>query len=168
MPADAKTGGGAADIFLKVVGQKSGVIKGESQDDSHTDEIDVGGWSWGMGAATGLAGAGATTKAAIRELQVVKQVDSASCALMSALRNNESIKEAILTVRKAGRAQQEYFKIKIQDARIVSIDLRSGEQSSPHFTESLSFAFKKITVEYRKQDDKGQSLGTMTFETEIT
>jgi type VI secretion system secreted protein Hcp len=167
MPADPKSGTGAADIFLKVVGQKSSVIKGESQDDSHKDEIDVDGWSWGMGAATGLAGAGAAAKAAIRQLQVVKQVDSASCALMSALRNNESIKEAVLTVRKAGRAQQEYFMIKIQNARLVSIDLRTDEQSSPQLTESVSFAFKKITVEYRKQDEKGQPLGTMTFETEL-
>jgi type VI secretion system secreted protein Hcp len=159
--------GGAGDMFLKVVGQKAGLIKGESQDDAHKDEIDIAGWSWGMQTSTGLAGAGATGKAAIRELHVVKQVDSASCALMAALRNNEMIKEALLTVRKAGQTQQEFFKIRIQSARIASMDVRTGEGSSPGLVESLSFAFQKITVEYRKQDDKGQALGTMMFETDV-
>ena len=72
-------------MFLKVKGAKQGLIKGESQDAQHKDEIEVVSWSWGMQAkASASAAARATGKATINELRIVKRVDSASTALMLA------------------------------------------------------------------------------------
>src|SRR5262245_3901398 len=96
------------DMFLMVKGATHGVIKGESQDTQHKDEIEVLSWSWGMQGKTSLGGGTATGKATIGDLKVTKRVDSASTALMLALRTNEPITKAVLTLRKAGKSQLEY------------------------------------------------------------
>jgi type VI secretion system secreted protein Hcp len=157
------------DMFLKLEGARLGAIKGESQDDKHKDEIDVLCWSWGMEAHTPMSSAGASQKATINELNVSKRVDSASTALMIALRNNEEIKKAVLTVRKAGKTAHEYLKITIQKGRITAVNVRSGNGDSPaELFEDVSFAFQRITVEYVPQGPDGQPRGAMLFETEIT
>jgi type VI secretion system secreted protein Hcp len=158
------------DMFLQVEGVKHGKIKGEAQDDSHQDEIDVLGWSWGMKAKSAMSGAGATGKAALHELSVRKQVDSASAGLMSAMHNNEMIKKAVLTVRKAGQSPSplEYFKITIQGGRITSIDVGSGDGDNAELVETLSFAFQRISVEYVPQGPDGQPRGGMMFEADIS
>lgn len=153
------------DIFLRVETAKQGAIKGESRDDKHKDEIDVHGWSWGMEAKSALGGAGATAKASINQLNVVKAADSASTALMSAMRNNDLIKKAVLTVRKAGKIQHEYFRITIENGRITSLDIRTADAGG--LTESLGLSFQKIKVEYVPQGEDGQPRGGMVFETEI-
>jgi type VI secretion system secreted protein Hcp len=153
------------DMFLKVETARQGVIKGEAQDAKHGSEIDVVGWSWGMRAQTAMAGAGEGSKATLNELDVVKRVDSASTALMSAMRNNELIKKAALTVRKAGSDPLEYFRITLQNARITSLDL---ETDGIEVVERLSIAFQRINVEYTPQGKDGMARGGMMFETEIT
>jgi type VI secretion system secreted protein Hcp len=89
-------------MFLMVKGARTGVIKGEAQDEGHKSEIDVLSWSWGMQAKVSLGGGLATGKANVQELKIVKKIDSATTPLMSALRTNEQIQKAVLTVRKAG------------------------------------------------------------------
>src|SRR5262245_53896779 len=99
------------DMFLKVEGAKAGAINGESQDGKHKDEIEIVSWSWGMESRTDMYTGQAYRRATIKELTVLKHVDKASTALMSALTTNEPIKSAILTVRKAGKNPLEYLKI---------------------------------------------------------
>jgi type VI secretion system secreted protein Hcp len=155
------------DMFLKVEGATRGVIKGESRDEKHADEIDVLGWSWGMQTHAGISAAGHSGKASLNELHVLKLADSASTALMTALRNNEQIKKAVLTVRKAGKGQFDYLKVTIENARITSLDIgSSSEELGPKISEKLSFAFHKISVEYVPQGEDGQPRGGMTFATE--
>jgi len=160
---------GYQDIFLKIEGAKQGPIKGESRDDKHRDEIDVVGWSWGMQAKTALGGGGAAPKATVNELLVTKRVDSASAALMAALRNNDEIKKAVLTCRKAGKTAHEYLRVTLQKGRITSLEVATGGESDEQVLyEKLAIAFKRITVEYVPQGDDGQPRGSMMFETEIT
>ena len=154
------------DMFLKVEGSKSGTIKGETSDTARKDEIDVVGWSWGMRAQTEMAGGGAAGKTSMRELNVRKKVDSSSTALMSAMRNNERIKRAVLTVRKAGSQPLDYFKITVENGRITAIDVESADDESPELVERLSFSFQKIGVEYVPQGEDGLPRGAMLFETE--
>ena len=153
------------DMFLKIETARQGVIKGESLDGNHTSEIDVVGWSWGMRGQTGMAGSGEGSKATLNELDIVKLVDSASTGLMASMRNNELIKKATLTVRKAGSDPLEYFSITIQDGRITALDLQTD---GVDVTERVSLAFKRISVEYTPQGKDGMSRGGMLFETEIT
>ena len=140
--------GGAGDMFLMVKGAKHGLIKGESQDDQHKGEIDVVSWSWGMQAKASIGGGTATGKATINDLRIVKRVDSASTALMLALRTNEPIQKAVLTLRKAGKGQLEYLKITIEQGRVISliIDTVETSGSSGHPRES----------EFLVQQDRGR------------
>jgi len=156
--------GGTGDIFLSVKGAKSGVIKGESNDNVHSKEIEVVSWSWGMQAKSTLGGGNATGKATVHELKVVKRVDSASTPLMSALRTNEMITKAVLTQRKAGKTQLEFLKITIEEGRVTALTIEAGDKDgSPDLFEHLSFSFNKITVEYVPQGKDGQGMGSMTY-----
>ena len=85
-----------------------------------------------------------TSLKTINQLNIVKGVDSASTGLMSALRNNDLIKKAVLTVRKAGKSQHEYFKITIENGRITSLDVRTAASNGkPGLMESLRFCVSK-------------------------
>ena len=156
--------GGSGDIFLSVKGARSGVIKGESQDQRHGNEIDVLSWSWGMQAKAALGGGAASGKAIVHELKIVKKVDSASTALMSALRANEMITKAVLTQRKAGKAPLEFLKVTIEQGRVTGLTIEAGDNAgSPDLFEHLSFSFNKITVEYVAQGKDGQGTGSMMY-----
>lgn len=151
---------GVGDMFLMIKGARSGQIKGESQDPNHKSEIEVLSWTWGMQAKPALGGGVATGKASVNELRVVKRVDSASTALMSALRSNEPIQKAVLTLRKAGSSPLEFFKITIEQGRVTGLTIQGGDQSgAADLVEQLSFSFNKITVEYVPQGKDGQALG---------
>src|SRR5215471_10466653 len=156
---------GAGDMFFKVKGAKHGQISGEAQDDKHKGEIEVLSWSWGMEGKASLGGGGASGKATMRELRIVKKVDKASTALMSALRTNEVIKEGILTLRKTGTSKIEYFKITISDGRVMSLDVEAGDQEGgSNLLERVSFSFNKIEVEYTPQGGDGMPQGVTTFQ----
>jgi type VI secretion system secreted protein Hcp len=166
--SDPARAAGAGDMFLSVNGARHGQISGEAQDDKHKNEVEVLAWSWGMQGRPSLGGGTASGKATIRELRITKRVDKASTALMSALRNNEPIKEAILTVRKAGKKPLEYLKIKIEDGRVVSLDIEVTDPDSPSLLERVTFSFNKINVEYTPQGPDGNALGSTSFEDQWT
>ena len=156
------------DMFLKVEGTRQGPIKGEAQDREHASEIDILGWSWGMRAQTSMGAGGITGKSTLHELAVSKRVDSATTALMAALRNNEQLKKVVLTVRKAGKDPVEYFKITLEGARVTALDVISEEEgSNEQLSEKLSIAFTSISVEYTPQGEEGSPRGGMSFETDI-
>jgi type VI secretion system secreted protein Hcp len=112
-----------------------------------------------------LAGGAASGKATIRELRIVKKVDKASTAMMSALRTNEVIKEAVLTLRKTGKTPLEYLKITINQGRIVSLEIEAGDTGGGStLVERVSFSFNKIEVEYTPQGGDGQPLGGTMFQ----
>ena len=160
---------GAGDMFLSVNGARHGQINGEAHDDKHKNEIEVLAWSWGMQGRASLGGGTATGKATMRELRIVKRVDKASTALMAAVRTNEAIKEAVLTVRKVGKIPLEYFKIKIEDGRVMALDIESSDESaSPILLEKVTFSFNKISVEYTPQGPDGHALGSTSFEDQWT
>jgi type VI secretion system secreted protein Hcp len=159
----------AGDMFLLVKGAKHGLIKGESSDQKHKEEIEVLRWSWGMQAKPTLGGGSASGKASINDLKIVKRVDRASTALMQALRTNEPIQQAVLTVRKAGEHPLEYLKITIEQGRVTGLVVEAGDLGGgAALVEHLSFSFNKITVDYIPQGKDGQGLGGTTFEDQWT
>jgi len=141
----------ATDIFAKL-----GDIKGESIDSKHKDEIEVLSWSWGVTNPVSLAGSGAGTgKAHFHDLSFTHKIDKASPVLMQACATGVHLKEATITHRKAGKGQQEFLVIKMNDVIITALaDADSGDSS----TETVSLAFAKINVEYKPQKPDG-SLG---------
>jgi type VI secretion system secreted protein Hcp len=152
------------DMFLKVETARMGVVKGEAGDAKHKGEIDVLSWSWAMSSRAAMAAAGPSGRATLEELKVIKKIDSASTALMSGLRNNDLIRKATLTVRKAGSDPLEYLKITLQDARITGIAL---DIENTEVVERVQFSFERITVDYVPQGQEGGGRGGMSFEADV-
>jgi type VI secretion system secreted protein Hcp len=150
-----------SDMFLKITTTKQGLVKGESTDPKHLEEIVVIDWAWGAQAHTDMSGLGSTRKSSLGELDVTKRVDSASTPLMSALTHNESIKDAVLTVRKAGTDPLEYVTIKLEKARITRVHVKSEDHE---LIEKLTLAYQKITITYKPQTGTGTGGGSMVFE----
>jgi type VI secretion system secreted protein Hcp len=138
----------AADIFAKL-----GDIKGESLDDKHKGEIEVLSWSWGLTNAVTLAGSGAGQgKANFHDLSFTHKIDKASPVLMHACATGVHLKEATITHRKAGKGQQEFLVIKMNDVIVTSVADADADDVS---TELVSLAFAKINVEYRPRKTDG-------------
>ena len=156
------------DMFIKLDGVKQGPIRGESTDPRHADEIDVIAWSWGMD-SPGDAFAQATARTSLDQLRIVKRVDSASTALMSALRHNELISKGVLSVRKvSGTNPLDYLVISVEKARLTQHRVRGGEGAdSCVLTEEFALSFQRVRVEYVTQGKTGIGRGTSTFETEV-
>lgn len=154
-------------MFLSVKGASHGVINGEAQDDKHKGEIEVLSWSWGIQGKASLGGGGASGKASIRELKILKHVDKSSTALMGAVRTNELIKEAVLTLRKSGKGALEFLKITMEQGRILSLEIDAGDAAGgAALTERITISFSKLTVEYTPQGPDGQPQGGTTFQDE--
>jgi type VI secretion system secreted protein Hcp len=140
----------AADIFAKL-----GDIKGESLDDKHKDEIEVLSYSWGVtnaGSFTSRSGA-AAAKATFHDLAIVHTIDKASPGLLRACATGTHLKEATIIERKAGKGQQEYLVVKMNDVIITSVTHTAGggEGSS----ETVNLAFAKVDFEYKPQKADG-------------
>ena len=144
----------AVDYFLKIAG-----IEGESPDSKHKNEIQLESWSWGETQQGGHAagGGGGAGKVAMQDFHFVMKVNKATPKLMLACANGEHIKEAILSVRKAGKEQQDYLKITLNDL-LVSSYQTGGSHGDVVPSDQISLNFSKIQFEYKEQKTDG-SLG---------
>lgn len=139
------------DYFLKIDG-----IPGESQDSKHKDEIELASFSWGVTHVPGHTGHGGTGRAEFQDFHITRRVDKASPQLFLACASGKHIKEANLSVRRAGKEQLEYLKIKLSDVLVTS--LQEGGSGGDSLMESVSLAFTRFDVEYRPMRADG-SLG---------
>ena len=154
-----------SDIFLHVQTKRAGKIKGEASAPDHENDIVVASWAWGMSAGSAVGSGKATARRTYKHLTVFKGIDSASTSLMSALATNDEVKEAKLTMRKAGDAQVDFFTIVLGGARVSAIDIEVDDQGTP--VERVEFAFTKVEVDYRRQESSGQSGATSSFMDEL-
>jgi type VI secretion system secreted protein Hcp len=148
----------AVDTFAKI-----GDIKGESLDSKHKDEIEVLSYSWGVtgGAPSGGGGGGgAAGKPTFPDLHITHAFDRASPELMLACATGQHIKDATITQRKAGKTQQEFLIVKMNDVIITGVS--HGGSGDSGLTEQVSMSFAKIAIEYKPQKPDG-SLDTGVF-----
>src|SRR5258708_36967357 len=116
------------DMFIKIDG-----ITGESKDHKHKDTIDVLAWSWGMSQSGSFhgGGGGGAGKANVQDLSITKHVDKSSPLLMLSCCNGKHIKEALLTVRKAGENPLEYLKIKLTEVMVTAVSTGGDGRPDP-------------------------------------
>ena len=152
----------ASDIFAKL-----GDIKGESLDDKHKDEIELLSWSWGVtNAKAPLTGSGGGKgKATFHDLSFTHKIDKASPLLLQGCATGQHLKEATITRRKAGKGQQEYLVIKMNDVVITSVAEEDGGGSSQ--VETVTLAFAKVDLEYRPQKQDGSLDAGIHFKYDI-
>jgi type VI secretion system secreted protein Hcp len=153
----------AVDIFLKI---NDDTVKGEAQDKTHKQEIDVLAWSFGMSnsGSTHAGGGGGAGKVNVQDLSVTKYVDSSSPALMLACCNGAHFASALLTVRKAGKTPLEYIKITMTEVLITSVST-GGSGGEDRLTENVSLNFSKVQMDYtpQKADGTADTTKTMTW-----
>lgn len=142
----------ATDIFAKL-----GDIKGESTDAKHSDEIEVLSFSWGVTnlASSGSGGGAGAGKATFKDLSIIHNIDKASPKLLEACATGTHLKDATITQRKAGKGQQEYLIIKMNDVIITAVTHDSSAEAAELAPETVSLTFAKVDFEYRPQKPDG-------------
>src|SRR5215204_4290662 len=152
----------ASDIFAKI-----GDIKGESLDSKHKDEIEVLSFSWGLtnGGSIGAGGGAGAGKATFQDLTIVHTIDKASPLLMKACATGQHLKEATITHRKAGKGQQEYLIIKMNDVIVTGVSLSDSSDGSS--AENVTIAFAKVDLEYKPQKADGSLDAGVHFKYDI-
>jgi type VI secretion system secreted protein Hcp len=148
-----------ADIFAKL-----GDIKGESLDEKHKGEIEVLSFSWGVATVNAPAGPGAARgKPAFNDLVITRNIDKASPLLLNACATGQHLKEATITHRKAGKGQQEFLIIKMNDVIITGVQHSDGNTSS----ETVNLTFAKVDLEYRPQKADGSMDAGLHFKYDL-
>jgi type VI secretion system secreted protein Hcp len=155
------------DYFLKLDG-----IDGESQDSKHKNEIDVMSFNWGekqTGTSYQGGGSGAG-KVQMQDFTFVMSVNKASPKLLLNCANGAPIKTAILTCRKAGKDQQEFYKITMTDLLVSSYVTAGGYQTGaiagaaelPVPQDHISLNYSTISFSYSPQKADGTLDGAIT------
>lgn len=144
----------AVDIFL-LLGNN---IKGESQDATHKDNIDVLAWSWGLSQSgtTHMGKGGGGGKVDVQDITLTKYVDLASNDLIRRCTNGEHIEDGELIVRKSGGANPiEYFRIKMENIMITTYQTGGSKDGLDRIQETLTLNFRKFEVFYTLQEESG-------------
>jgi type VI secretion system secreted protein Hcp len=141
----------AMDMFIKI-----GDLKGESEDKTHKDSVDVLAWSWGLSQSgtTHIGQGSGAGKVNVQDLSFTKYIDVSSPELMLACCNGKHFPEAKLTVRKAGETPLEYLKITMTDVMVASVST-GGSGGEDKLTENVTLNFGKVKVEYVEQTKTG-------------
>lgn len=151
----------AVDFFLKLDG-----ISGESVDEKHKDWIQIMSWSWGASQVTSVAGTGGSGagKADLSDFSIMKHFDKASTPLFKSLTTGGHIKTGSMEAVKSGGNGKPFLKVDFQELFVTSLqDSASSEVPS----ESVSFSYNQIKIEYSTQDEKGviTTAGSVTYNT---
>lgn len=145
----------AVDMFLKL-----GDLKGESQDATHKETIDVLSWSWGLSQSGSMhAGAGGGAgKVNVQDLNFTKWIDKASPVLALSCCNGKHFPEATLTIRKAGEKPLEYLIVKLTSVLVSSVST-GGSGGEDRLSENVTLNFAKFHVTYQPQKKDGTKDG---------
>jgi len=145
-----------SDYYLLVKG-----IKGETQADGMTDNIEVESWSFGASNPASLGGKGlAAGKPSLSDLTVSFSLDAASFQMIKDLTSGKHIENATFTGRKTGGDAKPYTYLKITLTNCFLTSFSTGGGSSGLPPASLSLAYEKIEYEYYTQDT---AKGTVTL-----
>ncbi len=153
----------AVDMFIKIDG-----IKGESKDKTHKDEIDVLAWSWGLSnsGTFHMGPGGGAGKANVQDVSITKYVDAGSADLQLACVNGKHIKNAVLTVRKAGENPLEYIILTLTDV-LVTAHSSGGSGGEDRLTENVVLNFAEVEYVYWTQAATGGKGEKSTFKYNI-
>lgn len=136
-------------MYLKLDG-----IAGESADNKHAREIEVESYSWGISSSGAKSAGSASGAATIDQFVISKRVDSASPHLFRAALTGARLKSAnFVVVRAAGRANNEYIRITLEDVSVVSVKSSGAQSGPPH--EQITFNFRKASYSYAPMKPDG-------------
>jgi len=140
----------AFDMFLKLDG-----VEGESIDAKHPKEIEALSFSQGLSTPPPLPGGGGGGKASFSDFNITKLVDKSTPILFLKCAQGAHIEEALLVLRQSGANGFEFYKIKLTDVLITSVQTSGSSGGDNRPTESISLNFTKIEWTYVPQKADG-------------
>lgn len=150
----------AVDYYLKI-----DAVQGEATDQDFKDQINILSFSWGgsqvSSAGTRSAGSGAG-KVELADFSVTKHYDKSSPQLFKALVAGTHSPTAVLSAVKAGAGGKPFLKITFDELFVTSVQISATDELP---TESVSFSYKQIKIEYSTQNEKGTltPTGSVTY-----
>lgn len=137
-------------------------VTGEATHKDHKGEIEVLSWSWGASNASGLAGGGSGMgKGTAADFNFMHKYDKASPVLAKQCASGKHFPSVVMTARKSGEGQQDFFKLTMKEVFITSV--QPSGSSGGDIMESVSMTYKDIEFSYKPQDDKGALGGEVKF-----
>lgn len=140
----------SSDFLLKI-----DTITGESK--RGDGMIDIESFSWGVSNSGSMhsQGGGGAGKASFSDISFSKHVDKSSPALALASATGKHIPKAVLTLRKAGGDQKDYYIVTLEDVLVSSYQASGSGGMDVLPMDSFALNFAKIKWEYKVQDGKG-------------
>lgn len=161
------SGGATVDIFVKIKATSQGIINGESQDSKHKNEIQAENYIWDVQQPIDSAGSGlATGRRKLGVFRFLMTSCTATPKLLTACCTGEVLTETTITVRKAGKEQQEYMVWKLKNGLIASVEtgLIDANSGIPH--DEIAISFRTIELTYKQQNADGTLGGGIMFSDE--
>lgn len=147
----------AIDTHIKFDG-----VEGESTHVDHKKEIELLSWSWGVSNASALSGGGSGQgKAQPGDVHLTKLYDKASPVLAKKCAQGVHFPSVVLTARKSGEGQKDFFKVTMKEVFITSVQNAGGGDGG--IMENVSMSYAEIEFAYKAQDDKGTTTGEVKF-----
>ncbi len=149
----------ATDTHIKFDG-----VDGESTHDDHKGEIEILSWSWGVsnvntGATSG--GGSGKGKATPGDLHFTHNYDKASPVLAKKCAQGVHFPTVVLTARKSGEGQKDFFKVTMKEVFITSV--QASGHSAGDINESVSMSYAEVEFAYKAQDASGKLGGDVKF-----
>ncbi len=139
-------------------------IKGESTDNTHSEQIQVLSWSHSFNQPTkavrSTAGGGTVEQANHSDFTFSKYTDAATDDLLKYCWNGKQIGKAVMQVYRAdgNDAAILYLEVEMDDVIISNFSIGGGQGDLP--TENVSLAYGKVTYKYKTQKpDTGDAGG---------
>ena len=148
----------AIDCNLKIDG-----VDGESTHQNHKGEIEVKEWKWSVEQPTssGVGGGSGRGKAVAGTLTWTHEYDKASPVLAKQCASGKHFPTAILTVRKAGGAQEDFLKVSMKKVFITSVT--PAANGTGEVLERVMMDYDDIEFEYKEQTGEGTLGGAVKF-----
>jgi len=154
------TGFTNAQIYMKLAGP-TGIIKGEATAESYMDQIDIMAYSSSIAGCPavnngpGASGGGGACKAIVSHLQVIVLLNRGVIPMKQLILTGKILPylELSFTRNNGDSGPEEYYKIRMEDVIISSMQESANDDQRPTF--SVQFGSKKIAWAYRIQNRDG-------------
>lgn len=148
------------DMFLKLDG-----VDGESPDPAHKGEIQIDGFRLNAVSPRDAFTNQAAGAVRMSSMTIRAKVDKSTPKLFTKIAKNEKIPSAVLSCRKAGKEQFEYFKVTLSEVLVVKVEAgdleASGGDVVPHC--EFDLAYGKLEMSAKEQTEKGPTSGPVVF-----
>jgi len=139
----------AVEFYLKLDG-----FTGESVNVSFRGQIQIASFSFGgtNQSSVGIGTGSGSGKVSLGPLTLVKQPDSASSALFSAMCSGKHIATGLFSIVKAGASQQAYLTLSMTEVFVTGFSTSSSNEIP---TETILLTYKEIQYTYLMQNSAG-------------